>query len=276
MGVLIQAVFAIRAVYTRFAHADRQVSLGQLFRERLPRGMRPTAQGRQLVRFAIGGAEAVRAWILLLSGACAVVMSWWRGYSGVVLRFPCVAAMPSDLETLIRQTIRSVPDWPKPGITFRDITPVLQDPRTFRVLIDLFVYRYMRQRLDLVAGVDARGFIVGSVLAYELNLGFVPVRKKGKLPSRTLSEDYSLEYGNATVEIHADAVKTGQRVLLVDDLIATGGTMLAAVKLLQRMGANVVEAAGIIDLPELGGSKAIAATGTPLYTVCQFKEDERA
>ncbi|AZV94855.1 adenine phosphoribosyltransferase [Kerstersia gyiorum] len=181
--------------------------------------------------------------------------------------------MQTDLEILIRRTIRSVPNWPKPGVTFRDITPVLQDPRTFRILIDLFVYRYMRQRLDLVAGVDARGFIVGSVLAYELNLGFVPVRKKGKLPFETLSEDYSLEYGNATVEIHADAVKTGQRVLLVDDLIATGGTMLAAIKLLQRMGANVVEAAGIIDLPELGGSRSIAGTGTPLYTVCSFNED---
>src|SRR5690625_4508029 len=100
----------------------------------------------------------------------------------------------------IRQTIRSVPDWPKPGVVFRDITPVLQDPRAFRVLIDLFVYRYMSKRLDLIAGVDARGFIVGSVLAYELNVGFVPVRKKGKLPYRTVAEEYTLEYGNATVE----------------------------------------------------------------------------
>lgn len=178
--------------------------------------------------------------------------------------------MQTDNAGYIRRTIRSVPDWPQPGVTFRDITPVLQDPRAFRVLIDLFVYRYMRQRLDLVAGVDARGFIIGSVLAYELNLGFVPVRKKGKLPYRTVAEEYSLEYGNATVEMHTDSVRTGQRVLLVDDLIATGGTMLAAIKLLQRLGANVVEAAAIIDLPELGGSAKIAATGTPLYTVCQY------
>lgn len=178
--------------------------------------------------------------------------------------------MQTDNAEYIRRTIRSVPDWPQPGIIFRDITPVLQDPRAFRVLIDLFVYRYMRQRLDLVAGVDARGFIIGSVLAYELNLGFVPVRKKGKLPYRTVAEEYSLEYGNATVEMHTDSVRTGQRVLLVDDLIATGGTMLAAIKLLQRLGANVVEAAAIIDLPELGGSAKIAATGTPLYTVCQY------
>ena len=179
--------------------------------------------------------------------------------------------MLTDPAEFIRRTIRSVPDWPRPGVVFRDITPVLQDPRAFRVLIDLFVYRYMRQRLDLVAGVDARGFIVGSVLAYELNLGFVPVRKKGKLPSRTVAEDYALEYGNATVEMHVDAVRPGQRVILVDDLIATGGTMLAAIRLLQRLGANVVEAAAIIDLPELGGSQAIAATGTPLFTVCRFE-----
>ena len=178
--------------------------------------------------------------------------------------------MQTDSVELIRRTIRSIPDWPRPGVVFRDITPLLQDPRTFRVLIDLFVYRYMRQRLDLVAGVDARGFIIGSVLAYELNLGFIPVRKSGKLPYRTVAEQYSLEYGNSSVEIHTDAVRTGQRVLLVDDLIATGGTMLAATKLLQRLGANVVEAAAIIDLPELGGSGKIAATGTPLFTVCSY------
>ena len=123
--------------------------------------------------------------------------------------------MQTDYAEVVRRTIRSVPDWPSPGVMFRDITPVLQDPRTFRALIDLFVYRYMRQRLDLVAGVDARGFILGSVLAYELNLGFVPVRKKGKLPFRTVAESYSLEYGNATVEMHTDAVRTGQRVLIV-------------------------------------------------------------
>lgn len=178
--------------------------------------------------------------------------------------------MQTDYAELIRRTIRSVPDWPKPGVTFRDITPVLQDPRTFRALIDLFVYRYMRQRLDLVAGVDARGFIVGSVLAHELNLGFVPVRKKGKLPFDTVAEEYVLEYGNASVEMNTDAVRPGQRVLLVDDLIATGGTMLAAIKLLQRLGANVVEATAVIDLPELGRSAAIAQTGTPLFTVCQY------
>jgi adenine phosphoribosyltransferase len=172
----------------------------------------------------------------------------------------------------IRDHIRTVADWPEPGVQFRDITPLLQDPRSFRVLIDLFVYRYMNQRLDLVAGIDARGFIVGSVIAHELNLGFVPVRKKGKLPFDTIVEQYDLEYGSATVEMHADAVRPGQRVLLVDDLVATGGTMMAGMKLLQRLGANVVEAAAVVDLPSLGGSKAIRDSGFNLYTVCEFQD----
>src|SRR5690606_13372454 len=179
-------------------------------------------------------------------------------------------SMHTDPVNYIRDAIRSVPDWPKPGVTFRDITPVLQDPQSFRVLVDMFVYRYMRQRLDLVAGIDARGFILGSVLAYELNLGFVPVRKKGKLPFQTVAEEYSLEYGNAVVEMHTDSVRPGQRVLLIDDLIATGGTMLAASKLLQRLGANVIESAAIIDLPYLGGSQALKETGLQVYTVCSF------
>ena len=206
-------------------------------------------------------------------------LSWLKRGSGVIVRLASFFRAVFHAERIRRvhpahhpQRSRLAPA----RCHARDITPVLQDPRAFRVLIDLFVYRYMRQRLDLVAGVDARGFIVGSVLAYELNLGFVPVRKKGKLPYRTVAEEYSLEYGNAAVEMHTDAVRTGQRVLLVDDLIATGGTMLAAIKLLQRLGANVVEAAAIIDLPDLGGSAKIAATGTPLYTVCQYQNDTTA
>jgi adenine phosphoribosyltransferase len=182
--------------------------------------------------------------------------------------------MQNEYADLIRRTIRSVPDWPEPGVTFRDITPLLQDPRAFRVLIDLFVYRYMRRRIDLIACVDARGFIIGGALAYALNVGFVPIRKRGKLPARTFTESYSLEYGKAEVEMHTDAVSTGQRVLLVDDLVATGGTMLAAIKLLQRLGANVVEAAAIIDLPALGGSACVAETGTPFYSVCQFGDGD--
>jgi adenine phosphoribosyltransferase len=126
----------------------------------------------------------------------------------------------------LRDNIRTVPDWPAPGVQFRDITPLLQDAKVFRVLIDAFVHRYMDPDLrpDVVAGLDARGFIIGAVVAYELNIGFVPIRKKGKLPFTTVEETYELEYGSATVELHTDAVKPGQRVLLIDDLIATAGT----------------------------------------------------
>ncbi|GGC80895.1 adenine phosphoribosyltransferase [Undibacterium terreum] len=170
----------------------------------------------------------------------------------------------------IKEHIRTVENWPQQGVMFRDITPLLQDPKTFRVLIDLFVHRYMDAKLDMVAGLDARGFIIGSVLAYELNLGFVPIRKKGKLPFTTLSEQYELEYGSATVELHADACKPGDRVVLIDDLIATGGTMMAGKKLLERLGAEVVEGAVIVDLPELGGSKLLKSSGLQLYTVCDF------
>lgn len=171
----------------------------------------------------------------------------------------------------IRERIRTVPDWPQPGIQFRDITPLLQDKKTFRLLVDVFVHRYMDQKLDYVAGVDARGFILGAVVAYELNLGFIPVRKKGKLPYQTVEEEYELEYGSATVEIHTDACGKGDRILLIDDLVATGGTMIAAAKLLGRIGAEVVEAAAIVDLPELGGSKLIREQKIPLFTVCNFE-----
>ena len=175
-----------------------------------------------------------------------------------------------DPKDLVRGLIRTVPDWPKPGVMFRDITPMMQDPRAFRALIDMFVYRHMRSRLDAVVGVDARGFIFGSALAYALNVGFVPVRKAGKLPFKTVAQPYSLEYGEATVEVHEDAITPGQRVLLVDDLVATGGTMLAAIKLLQQLGGNVAEAAAVVNLPALGGSALIAQTDTPFFSVCEF------
>ncbi len=170
----------------------------------------------------------------------------------------------------IKEHIRTVPNWPQEGVMFRDITPLLQNPKVFRVLIDMFVHRYMDEKIDVIAGLDARGFIIGSVLAYELNLGFVPIRKKGKLPFHTVSVEYVLEYGSATVELHADACKKGDRVVLIDDLIATGGTMMAGKKLLERLGATVVEGAVIVDLPELGGSKIIKDSGMPLYTICNF------
>lgn len=172
--------------------------------------------------------------------------------------------------TFLKNAIRTVPDWPQPGVMFRDITPLLQDPRAFRLLVDVFVLRYMGREIDLVAGVDARGFILGSVVAHQLNVGFVPVRKKGKLPFTTIAEEYELEYGNATVEMHTDAAREGDRVLLIDDLIATGGTMMAASRLLRRLGAEVVEAAAIVDLPELGGSKLLRDAGLELFTVCDF------
>jgi len=175
-----------------------------------------------------------------------------------------------DPAAFIRRHIRTVPDWPAPGVQFRDITPLLSEPKVFRVLIDQFVHRYFDTRPQAIAGLDARGFIIGSVLAYELNIGFVPIRKKGKLPFTTVAETYELEYGSATVEIHTDAVGTGDRVVLIDDLIATGGTMMAGKRLLERLGATVIEGAAIVDLPELGGSARLREAGLPLYTLVDF------
>ena len=176
-----------------------------------------------------------------------------------------------DPIAFLRQQIRTVPDWPEPGVQFRDITPLLANPRAFRVLIDQFVHRYFDLRPDAIAGLDARGFIIGSVLAYELNVGFVPIRKKGKLPFTTVQETYELEYGSATVEMHTDAVKAGDRVLLIDDLIATGGTMMAGKRLLERLGAKVIEGAAIVDLPELGGSKRLREGGLKVFSLVAFE-----
>ena len=179
----------------------------------------------------------------------------------------------TSVNQYLRDHIRTVPNWPAPGVQFRDITPLLQDAKVFRVLIDAFVHRYMGHgmRPDVVAGLDARGFIIGSVVAYELGVGFVPIRKKGKLPYTTVEETYELEYGSATVELHTDAVRPGDRVLLIDDLIATGGTMMAGKKLLEKLGAEVTEGAAIVDLPELGGSAKLRAFGLPLFTLVDFE-----
>jgi hypothetical protein len=167
--------------------------------------------------------------------------------------------------------IRKIENWPQKGILFHDITPVLQSAEYFRLLVDLLVYRYMGQKVDVVAGLDARGFIIGSALAYQLNVGFVPIRKKGKLPFDTVSQSYALEYGEATVEIHTDAIKPGARVLLVDDLVATGGTMLAGVELIRKLGGEVIEAAAILEFTDLDGGKKIRESGAPLFTLCQNK-----
>jgi adenine phosphoribosyltransferase len=177
-----------------------------------------------------------------------------------------------DSSAYLREHIRTVPNWPAPGVQFRDITPLLQNPKVFRVLIDTFVHRYMDPALrpTVVAGLDARGFIIGSVLAYELGVGFVPIRKKGKLPFTTVEETYELEYGSATVELHTDAVKAGDRVVLIDDLIATGGTMMAGKKLLERLGAEIIEGAAIVTLPELGGETKLRESGLSLFTLVDF------
>ena len=172
---------------------------------------------------------------------------------------------------ILRAHIRTVPDWPEPGVQFRDITPLLNDPTAFRLLIQTLVIRYLPAGIDRVAGIDARGFILGAVLAHELNRGFVPVRKHGKLPYTRISQEYALEYGTASIELHTDAISPGERVLLVDDLVATGGTMLAARLLIERLGGTVAEAAAIIDLPDLGGSARLRESGLSLFTVIDFE-----
>ena len=178
-----------------------------------------------------------------------------------------------NVHEFLKSHIRTVPDWPAPGVQFRDITPLLQDPRVFRVLIDAFVHRYMDPALrpDVVAGLDARGFILGSVIAYELGLGFVPIRKKGKLPGQTISQAYTLEYGEAVVEVHDDAMQPGEKVLLVDDLLATGGTAEAGIKLIERLGAQVIGCAFVVDLPALGGRKKLEAMGMDVHALCEFE-----
>jgi adenine phosphoribosyltransferase len=166
--------------------------------------------------------------------------------------------------------IRTIPDWPKKGVMFRDISSLLEDKLVFRKVIDLFVHRYLTTAIDAVVGIDARGFIIGAPLAYQLNAGFIPVRKKGKLPGTTISETYALEYGEAEVEIQTDWLRSGSTVILIDDLIATGGTMLAAANLLKRLGVEIVEAAAIIDLPDLGGSGRLREAGLRVHTFCAF------
>ena len=181
---------------------------------------------------------------------------------------------PTSLADFLKSRIRTVRDWPKPGINFRDVTTLFQDPEAFRRAIEALAYEGVRDRVDLVAAVDARGFIIGGALAYQLRKPFVLVRKKGKLPHRTISEDYTLEYGKATVEIHADACKPGDRVLIVDDLIATGGTLLAAASLFRTLRADVTGVAALIDLPELGGSAKLRAAGLKVHALCEFSESE--
>ena len=171
----------------------------------------------------------------------------------------------------LKDSIRSIPDYPKPGIIFRDITTLLSDPRSFRRAVDSLVHPYAGGRIDQVAGIEARGFILGGAVAHQLSSGFVPIRKKGKLPHKTVSTAYALEYGTDEIEIHVDAIKPGDRVILVDDLIATGGTATAAVNLLRQLGAEVVAACFVIDLPEIGGAQRLRDLGVTVRTLMEFE-----
>jgi len=174
---------------------------------------------------------------------------------------------------LIKSRIRTVPHYPKQGVMFRDITTLLKDPVGFRVTITELANRYAGAKIDRVAGIEARGFIVGAALAYHLGVGFVPIRKKGKLPAETVGQDYELEYGTDRIEMHADAVSPGERVLLVDDLIATGGTAIAACKLIESMGGKIVECCCVIELPDLGGRARLEKHGHNVFSLCEFEGD---
>ncbi len=178
--------------------------------------------------------------------------------------------MDQSTTTLLRDSIRSIPDYPKPGIVFRDITTLLQDARAFRRAVDELVHPFAGGRIDQVVGIEARGFILGGAIAHQLSAGFVPIRKKGKLPHATVSMAYALEYGTDVMEIHADAFGAGTRVLLVDDLIATGGTATAAVSLLRGLGAKVAAACFVIDLPDLGGADKLRVMDVPVRKLVDF------
>lgn len=171
----------------------------------------------------------------------------------------------------IASFIRTVPDYPKPGILYRDVTGLLEDARGLRMAVDLIVHRYIDRPVDVVVGIEARGFIFGTAVAYELGVGFVPIRKAGKLPGGVVGIDYELEYGSDRMEMHLDAIDEGASVLLIDDLIATGGTALAAIELIRRVGGRVDEACFVVDLPELGGADRLRAQGCTVFALCEFE-----
>jgi len=171
----------------------------------------------------------------------------------------------------VKDYIRTIPDFPHAGIQFRDVTTLFADPRGFRIAIDQLLSPYTGLRIDGVAGLEARGFILGGAVAHQLATGFVPIRKKGKLPGKTIEQAYQLEYGEAVAEIHQDAFQPGHKVLLVDDLLATGGTAEAGIKLIERLGAEVIGCAFVIDLPELGGRRKLEAMGMAVHALCAFE-----
>ena len=170
----------------------------------------------------------------------------------------------------VKDYIRTIVDFPHEGIMFRDVTTLFADPRGFRMCIDQMLHPYAGQPIDKVVGLEARGFILGGAIAHQLGTGFVPVRKKGKLPGTTVSQDYKLEYGEAIVEIHDDAIEAGERILLVDDLLATGGTAEAGIKLIERLGGDIVGCSFIVDLPELGGRKKLQSMNMDVQVLCEF------
>ncbi|MCZ0812934.1 MAG: adenine phosphoribosyltransferase [Pseudomonadota bacterium] len=170
----------------------------------------------------------------------------------------------------VKDYIRTIVDFPHEGIMFRDVTTLFADPRGFRMAIDQMLHPYAGERIDKVVGLEARGFILGGAIAHQLSLGFVPIRKKGKLPGAVISEDYQLEYGEAVVEIHDDAIQPGEKVLVVDDLLATGGTAEAGIRLIERLGGEIVGCAFVIDLPELGGRRRLEAMGMDVHALCNF------
>ena len=173
----------------------------------------------------------------------------------------------------VRDYIRTIPDFPHEGIMFRDVTTLFADPRGFRIAIDQLLHPYAGTDIDRIVGLEARGFILGGAIAHQLSVGFVPIRKKGKLPGKTLSQDYTLEYGEATMEIHDDAIQPGEKVLVIDDLLATGGTAEAGIKLLEKLGAEIVGCAFVIDLPDLGGRAKLEAMGVEIHALCAFDGD---
>ncbi|WP_157017019.1 adenine phosphoribosyltransferase [Mesorhizobium xinjiangense] len=181
--------------------------------------------------------------------------------------------MKSSLQDTLLASIRNIADYPRPGIMFRDITTLLGDARAFRRAVDELVHPYAGNKIDKIAGIEARGFILGGAIAHQLSAGFVPIRKKGKLPYETVRVAYSLEYGVDEMEMHKDAVAPGEKVILVDDLIATGGTAEGATKLLTQMGADIIAACFVIDLPDLGGRAKLEALGVPVRTLVAFEGD---
>jgi len=169
----------------------------------------------------------------------------------------------------LKETIRSIPDWPIKGVIFRDLTTLMQNPQAFCESCDVLYKRYKDMKIDKIVGIDARGFVFGAVLAYKLGIGFVPVRKKGKLPWKTIQETYSLEYGEDTLEIHEDAVEKGEKVIIIDDLIATGGTIGATVKLVKKLGADIIECAFVVELPDLKGRDQIQ--NCKVFAITEFE-----